>query len=112
MEKVVALPLSSWNYKADTATRHVGPMAQDFYAAFNVGPDDKHIATVDADGLVTLRTGDVFRLDLPQSDQPQQGGRCGGGDEPGTHGEPPFRWPPGGGPAPSSHGGAGAAERP
>ena len=51
LDKVVALPLSSWNYKADTATRHVGPMAQDFYAAFNVGPDDKHIATVDADGV-------------------------------------------------------------
>jgi hypothetical protein len=51
LEKVVGLPLSSWNYKADTATRHVGPMAQDFYAAFNVGPDDKHIATVDADGV-------------------------------------------------------------
>jgi alpha-tubulin suppressor-like RCC1 family protein len=51
LEKVAALPLSSWNYKADTATRHVGPMAQDFYAAFNVGPDDKHIATVDADGV-------------------------------------------------------------
>jgi hypothetical protein len=51
LEKVVALPLSSWNYKADTATRHVGPMAQDFYAAFNLGPDDKHIATVDADGV-------------------------------------------------------------
>ena len=26
-------------------------MAQDFYAAFGVGPDDKHIATVDADGV-------------------------------------------------------------
>jgi hypothetical protein len=51
LEKVVALPLSSWNYKADRATRHVGPMAQDFHAAFNVGPDDKHIATVDADGV-------------------------------------------------------------
>jgi trimeric autotransporter adhesin len=51
LEKLVALPLSSWNYKADTATRHIGPMAQDFYAAFNVGADDKHIATVDADGV-------------------------------------------------------------
>ena len=28
-------------------------MAQDFYAAFAVGPDDKHIATVD-EGGVTL----------------------------------------------------------
>ena len=26
-------------------------MAQDFYAAFAIGPDDKHIATVDADGV-------------------------------------------------------------
>jgi uncharacterized protein (DUF3084 family) len=26
-------------------------MAQDFYAAFQVGPDDKHITTVDADGV-------------------------------------------------------------
>jgi hypothetical protein len=26
-------------------------MAQDFSAAFQVGPDDKHIATVDADGV-------------------------------------------------------------
>ena len=52
LEKVVALPLSQWNYKDDEErTRHVGPMAQDFYAAFAVGPDDKHIATVDADGV-------------------------------------------------------------
>ncbi len=51
LEKVAALPLSEWNYKADPAARHVGPMAQDFHAAFGVGPDDKHIATVDADGV-------------------------------------------------------------
>jgi hypothetical protein len=51
LDKVAALPLSEWNYKADTATRHIGPMAQDFHAAFGVGPDDKHIATVDADGV-------------------------------------------------------------
>jgi len=51
LEKVAALPLSQWNYKADAGTRHLGPMAQDFYAAFGIGPDDKHIATVDADGV-------------------------------------------------------------
>ena len=52
LDKVAALPLSEWNYKADTASRHVGPMAQDFHAAFGLnGPDDKHIATVDADGV-------------------------------------------------------------
>ena len=52
LEKVSALPISEWNYKADNeALRHIGPMAQDFYAAFNVGMDDKHISMVDADGV-------------------------------------------------------------
>ncbi len=51
LEKVAALPLSRWNYKEDPSHRHLGPMAQDFHAAFGVGPDDKHIATVDADGV-------------------------------------------------------------
>ncbi len=48
---VVALPVARWRYTNDPATVHVGPMAQDFRAAFGVGPDDKHIATVDADGV-------------------------------------------------------------
>lgn len=51
LEKVAALPITRWYYTNDTATSHVGPMAQDFYAAFNLGTDDKHIATVDADGV-------------------------------------------------------------
>ena len=29
----------------------MGPMAQDFYAAFGLGADDRHIVTVDADGV-------------------------------------------------------------
>jgi len=51
LEKVAALPVSKWNFKADPESRHVGPMAQDFYAAFGVGPDDKHITTVDEGGV-------------------------------------------------------------
>lgn len=51
LDKVAALPLSTWNYRADLTARHVGPMAQDFHAAFGVGSDDRHIATVDADGV-------------------------------------------------------------
>ena len=51
LEKVAALPLTRWNFKADPGTPHLGPVAQDFYAAFGVGADDKHIATVDADGV-------------------------------------------------------------
>jgi hypothetical protein len=51
LEKVANLPISRWNFKEDSETPHIGPMAQDFYAAFGLGPDDKHIATVDADGV-------------------------------------------------------------
>jgi hypothetical protein len=51
LEKVIQLPVSQWSYTNNPAVRHVGPMAQDFYSAFNVGPDDKQIATVDADGV-------------------------------------------------------------
>ena len=51
LQKVAALPVSRWNYKNDAGTAHIGPMAQDFYAAFSVGPDDKHITTVDEGGV-------------------------------------------------------------
>ena len=29
----------------------MGPTAQDFYAAFGLGEDERHISTVDADGV-------------------------------------------------------------
>jgi len=51
LAKVAALPITEWSYKAEPATRHIGPMAQDFHAAFNVGMDDKQIAIVDASGV-------------------------------------------------------------
>jgi trimeric autotransporter adhesin len=51
LEKVAALPITRWNFKQDRTSEHIGPMAQDFYAAFGTGSDDKHITTVDADGV-------------------------------------------------------------
>jgi hypothetical protein len=52
LRKVATLPIHSWAYTNDPSCRHVGPIAQDFHAAFGLnGNDDKHIATVDADGV-------------------------------------------------------------
>ena len=51
LEKVLQLPISEWNFKADAQTRHIGPMAQDFRSLFGVGSDEKHIATVDEEGV-------------------------------------------------------------
>ena len=49
---VLSLPISTWNYKTQEASvRHIGPMAQDFFAAFKVGEGDKTIATIDPDGV-------------------------------------------------------------
>lgn len=50
LERVAALPLSTWSYKGDQA-RHLGPMAQDFAAAFGLGSDDKHVAPSDVAGV-------------------------------------------------------------
>lgn len=52
LAKVAGLPIQTWNYIAQgSQVRHIGPTAQDFYAAFSVGEDDLHIAAVDADGV-------------------------------------------------------------
>jgi hypothetical protein len=49
--KLMTMPITTWNYKSqDPSIRHIGPMAQDF-AGFGVGEDDKHITTIDADGI-------------------------------------------------------------
>jgi len=53
LDKVAALPIKEWHYKVEAdRTKHLGPMAQDFHAAFGLnGADDKHIATVDEEGV-------------------------------------------------------------
>lgn len=52
LKKIAALPLNTWQYKTqESKYRHMGPMAQDFYAAFRLGESDKGIDTVDADGV-------------------------------------------------------------
>jgi hypothetical protein len=51
LRKLAQLAISEWQYKEQPGVRHIGPMAQDFHAAFAVGRDEKHITTVDADGV-------------------------------------------------------------
>ena len=51
LERVAALAVNTWSYKTNEDVRHMGPMAQDFYAAFGLGNDDSHIHTIDADGV-------------------------------------------------------------
>ena len=52
LAKVLQMPVHSWRYKAEAeGVRHVGPVAQDFRAAFGLGTDDKSIGLLDIDGV-------------------------------------------------------------
>lgn len=51
LRQISDLPVTAWQYKHDPNRRYIGPMAQDFHAAFGLGHDDKHISTLDADGV-------------------------------------------------------------
>jgi hypothetical protein len=55
LDKLMNMDITSWNYKTQSSTiRHIGPMAQDFYANFKFGESDTTITTVDMDGISLL----------------------------------------------------------
>ena len=51
LDKVMELDIAEWRYKDDPQSRHIGPMAQDFYQAFELGDTDKGISTLDSSGV-------------------------------------------------------------
>ena len=68
LEKVAQMPVTTWNYIAQGKTiRHIGPMAQDFYAGFNVGEDERHITTID-EGGVALAAIQGLNMKLQEKD--------------------------------------------
>jgi hypothetical protein len=52
LEGVARMPISTWSYSSDErGVRHLGPMAQDFHAAFGLGDTDRAYDPVDAHGV-------------------------------------------------------------
>ena len=52
LEKLSNVPMAKWNYIGQNPdVKHIGPMAQDFRNAFDVGVTETHISTIDADGV-------------------------------------------------------------
>ena len=63
LDRLASVPVQSWNYKSQPASvRHIGVMAQDFYAAFRVGEDEKRISTVDADGVAMAAIQGLYQI--------------------------------------------------
>jgi len=50
LAKVNSLPIATWRKHGEDAT-HIGPMAQDFAAAFGLGEDERRIAPLDVAGV-------------------------------------------------------------
>jgi hypothetical protein len=56
------VPILTWRYRADASgVRHMGPTAQDFFAAFGLGQDERHIAPLDANGVTLAAVQELDR---------------------------------------------------
>ena len=51
LAKVMQLHVSEWSYKDAPASRHIGPMAQDFYKSFGLGDTATGITSIDTGGV-------------------------------------------------------------
>jgi hypothetical protein len=70
LEKLATLPITTWNaIGTDPDVRRMGPMSQDFYAAFGLGDDDKVITTGDLDGVALASIQGLYAIVQAQEGQ-------------------------------------------
>lgn len=63
LAQLMAVPVSTWYYKGQSpAVRHIGPTAQDFHAAFGLGPDGHYISTIDEEGVALAAVQALYHL--------------------------------------------------
>ncbi len=63
LKEISTLKLATWSYKTDDdSTVHMGPMAQDFYAAFGLGSNNKHISAIDSSGVALAAIKELYIL--------------------------------------------------
>ena len=68
LDKLAALSVQDYNLKSqDPSIRHIGPVAQDFYAAFGYGESDRAINMEDADGVALAATQGLYGLTQEQA---------------------------------------------
>lgn len=74
LDKVLRRPIQEWRYKeqlAEDATRHVGPTAEDFQAAFGLSEETRHIGVGDMSGVALAALqgfNEVFERELGRRD--------------------------------------------
>jgi hypothetical protein len=70
LDRLAAVPVGRWSYKADAGkTPHIGPMAQDFKKAFDVGSDERVIPMIDASGVALASIQGLYQIVRDQRDR-------------------------------------------
>jgi hypothetical protein len=54
LRRVSTMSITRWNEKGVPGIEHIGPVAQDFHAAFGLGADDLHIGSGDLSGVALV----------------------------------------------------------
>jgi hypothetical protein len=73
LDALARMPIRSWSYKLDrTGTRHIGPTAQDFMSAFQIGANPRMIGTLDEGGVSLAGEQALYRMVLRQERQIKQ----------------------------------------
>jgi hypothetical protein len=67
LEQLASVPITTWSYKESPEVRHMGPMAQDFRAAYGLGTDEKHLAALDTNG-VALAAIQALNMQVQEKD--------------------------------------------
>ena len=63
LKRVAGLPMTQWRYRTEVSgARHVGPMAEDFHAAFGLGDSTKTINVMDASGVALAAIQGLYKL--------------------------------------------------
>lgn len=69
LSRLSSLPIWTWNYlTADSGDRHIGPVAEDFYAAFGFGRSERSLAPGDVAG-VALAATKALQIEVAERDQ-------------------------------------------
>ena len=59
--ELASLPIAEWSYRGQRSVRHIGPMAQDFHAAFGLGESNKTIHPIDESGITMAAVQALYR---------------------------------------------------
>jgi hypothetical protein len=70
LQRLMTVPITTWNaIGTDPSVRRMGPMSQDFHAAFGLGDDDTVITTGDLDGVALASIQGLYEIVQEKDEQ-------------------------------------------